>query len=431
MESIASELRGLGKTLESHSDLALCATAAVGVGLLIATRGRILGRAARLGEQATASLPELEVAAGTAGKTLGVLPELEVAAGTAGKTLGALSESIGSVAKTSALRSQTLGEIATEKVARMSFSTADRVLKMLGKAGEGETPVAASDDLRRTVFNRFLSRLDQEKYVLHGSYPLESQQYIMRKAVKDLDLLSVDQSLIKPTRQATNQALVQDLRAMVGKPAADGLHFEIPELPGEGIGTRFMYPRMRHGTAIAKAADGSEIMRIPLDIRIGAGTILRPTTLSLSDSARLAANGETLVSTMQAEETFAHKLFSYTNRTIGGLNRKPKDLSDMAGMINKGLDEQKVAEALQAWTRNGYSLGPIRHPGDILGSVLDRNMFGQTTAQLDANFGIVKNYFQRLAPQVESAPLFPHVSLSPAARLSRFMEKQFVVYPAG
>jgi hypothetical protein len=138
-----------------------------------------------------------------------------------------------------------------------------------------------------------------------------------------------------------------------------------------------------------------------------------------------------LVPIMAPEETFATKLFTYTNRTIGGMDRKPKDLLDMAGMVQKGLDEEKVAQALQAWTQRGYSMGALRHPSEILGNSLERNLGAQTAEQLNTNFQAVQNYYARIAPKVDAAPLFDNVSTTPLARLNRFFQKQFVVYPAG
>jgi hypothetical protein len=136
------------------------------------------------------------------------------------------------------------------------------------------------------------------------------------------------------------------------------------------------------------------------------------------------------VSAMQPEETFAFKLFTYTNRTFG-FTRKTKDLSDMAAMVNHGLDENKVSQALQAWTTRGYSLGPMRHPTELYGRLLERHMAGQTTEQLDANFGAVRNFYAKVAPTAESQPLRPEVRTNRISQLTRFLEKQYIVYPAG
>ncbi|MBK7841610.1 MAG: hypothetical protein IPJ49_28800 [Candidatus Obscuribacter sp.] len=58
---------------------------------------------------------------------------------------------------------------------------------------------------------------------------------------------------------------------------------------------------------------------------------------------------------MQPAETLAHKFFSYTNRTIGGIDRKAKDLTDVAQMIHKGVDEDFVVKALEAGRAEVYS----------------------------------------------------------------------------
>ncbi|MBK9205413.1 MAG: hypothetical protein IPL73_23905 [Candidatus Obscuribacter sp.] len=110
-------------------------------------------------------------------------------------------------------------------------------------------------------------------------------------------------------------------------------------------------------------------MRIPLDLRYGAKTVLPPQQQVLKAAANPGAPAqEVVVSSMQPAETLAHKLFSYTNRTIGGIDRKAKDLTDMAQMIHKGVDEDLVVKALEAWTSRGYTLGAMRHPELITGA---------------------------------------------------------------
>lgn len=380
---------------------------AAGAALVWATRGRALSRGLTLVDDASFALPEIE---------LGLA-----------KT-GAKIEGISNAA----FRQQTIAEMATERTVKLGVSTVKTILQRAGKYGEAEKEVATSDQVRKMVFNRFLSRLDQERYVLHGSYGLEGQQYIVRKAVKDIDLLAVDPSLVKSSRQATNTALVEDLRAMVGKPSTDGLKFEIPAMIEEPIHIRTMYPRMRHAVAIAKDAEtGKEILRIPLDIRVGANTILPPSKLTLTTPGQFGEGAKTVVSAMQPEENFAYKLYTYTNRTFGGQVRKPKDLMDMATMVEKGLDEKKVAEALQAWTKRGYTLGPLRHPSEVLGSTLEQSMAGQTTAQLNHNLSVVKGFYAKVAPKAENVSTIPNVSQNPVSRIRRFFEKQFIVYPVG
>ncbi len=410
LESIKATAKDLKDSVTNmDTETAVLAGGAVvaGAALLYASRGRGLSKLTALDG---AFLPELEIGAGRVVQ--------------AGGKVEAFSSAI--------LREQTTAEALTAKTAKMTFTTAKEVLKRLGKYGTPEEEVVASDEVRRMVFNRFLSRLDQERYILHGSYGLESQGYIVRKAVKDIDLLAVDPNLVKGTRSATSKALVEDLQAMVGKPGKDGLHFEVPPMVEEPIHIRTMYPRMRHAVAIAKdTASGEEIMRIPLDIRVGANTILPPTKMTLTTPGKVGEAAQTVVSSMQAEENFAYKLFSYTNRTIGGLTRKPKDLMDMAGMVEKGLDQKKVVEALQAWTKRGYTMGPLRHPSEVLGSQLEANMAGQTAEQLAQNLTTVKNFYLKVAPQVERTSTLPKVLQTPVAQVRRFFEKQFIVYPVG
>lgn len=104
----------------------------------------------------------------------------------------------------------------------------------------------------------------------------------------------------------------------------------------------------------------------------------------------------------------------------------------MANMVESGgLDQAKVNQALSAWTRQGYSLGAMRHPREILGNtMLEQNMHGQTALQLDRNFGIVRKYYEGLVPQLDTS-VSPGVGTGVFSRLSRFFKKQFEIYPVG
>lgn len=383
--------------------------AVVGIGAAaILTRGR--------------SLP------GEAKVASGILPELGLGLESTATKQALLGTPYPQELIRASLRKQTFAEMATEKTVKTGCQTAKAIVSALKGKEVGEMPAVVSDDVRRHVFNRFLSRIDQERYVLHGSYPLEAQSFVARKATKDLDLLVLDKSLLKGTKAETNKALIADLRQMAGKDTGDGLTFEIPELTKDPV--HLVWPRMRHAMAIAKVGD-QELMRVPLDLRIGAGTILPPTKQVLKGAA---GEAPTVFGTMQPEETIAHKLFSYTNRTAGGLERKPKDLSDIASIIKSGVDEEKVTEAMRGFTAKGYTLGAMRHPSQILGKSLTRRpdlLVGQTPTQLDENFQLVRNFYERIAPKVVSTPLRDDVSTKLGARLLRFAQKQLTVYPAG
>jgi hypothetical protein len=111
-----------------------------------------------------------------------------------------------------------------------------------------------------------------------------------------------------------------------------------------------------------------------------------------------------------------------------------KDLSDIASIIKSGVDEKKVTEAMRGFTAKCYTLGAMRQPSQILGKSLTRRpdlLVGQTPTQLDENFQLVRNFYERIAPKVVSTPLRDDVSTKLGARLLRFAQKQLTVYPAG
>ncbi len=414
-----------------YETLAIVGVIAAGAGLAIATRGRsLLASEGTLGLAANSAAKHLPDVLVTGTKAAGNAAERAVLTGAA-ENAAVVKGAEGAIAANPALREQTIAEKLTERTFRFSANTANKVLEIMGKAEKAEPSVLVSDDVRRSVFNRFLSRLDQDRYVLHGSYQLEAQQFIARKAVKDVDLLALDPALVKGTKAETNAAILEDFKRMLARDKKDGLTFDVAFVDKEPI--HYVFPRMRHGVAIARS-EGQELMRIPLDLRYGAKTVLPPQQQVLKAAANPGAPAqEVVVSSMQPAETLAHKLFSYTNRTIGGIDRKAKDLTDMAQMIHKGVDEDLVVKALEAWTSRGYTLGAMRHPELITGaSRLQAKpglLMGHTRDELDQSFNVVRNYYARVAPRVADTPLNPDVSQSILARVGRFFEKQKVVYP--
>lgn len=400
-----------GKELESESNINLTtvglATAGAAGLLFLATRGRSAA-------SETAAMAKA-----------GVLPEVEVGTKLAG------------VESASLLKQRGFADVATDGFLKHGSATAQKILDIVRrKAGSTEAVEATaevSDEMRRSVFNRFLSRLDADKYVVHGSYPLEMSGYTVRKATKDLDLLSLDKAIASGSKQQRDSALLADLKQMASKDMGDGLQFDVQLSAREPLSR--IFPRMRHGEAIA-SENGREVLRIPLDIRVGGGTILPPKPLVLDASGRLgqpAVPGkDIIVNMMQPEETYAHKAVSYALRSFGGTNRKPKDVIDMGAMVAKGLDEDLVVQALRAWPEKGIKLGVMRHPQEILGARLDNPalLAGRTRAQLDDSYSVAKNYYDRVAPRAVTAP-GPEVDMGIAARVQRFFKSKLLVYPNG
>jgi hypothetical protein len=428
-KSVADKQSAAGSA-GKYETLAIAGAVAVGAGLAFATRGRsLLASEGTLGLAANSAAKHLPDVLVTGTKVAGGAAERAVLKGAAENAV-VVKGAEGALAANPALREQTIAEKVSEKTFHFGIDTAKKVLRLMGRAEEAEAGVVVSDDVRRSVFNRFLSRLDQDRYVLHGSYQLESQQYIARKAVKDVDLLAIDPALVKGSKVETNAAVLDDFKRMLARDKKDGLTFEVSFVDKELI--HYFFPRMRHGIAIAKS-EGQELMRIPLDIRLGAKTVLPPQEQVLRTAVPGGATQETVVSAMRPEETVAYKLFSYTNRTIGGVNRKAKDLTDVASILQKGVDEQLVVKALEEWTSRGFTMGAMRHPETIMGlgrlEARPELMMGQTREQLDASYRLVRNYYDRVAPKVANTPLRPEVSNGMFARVGRFFEKQSVVYP--
>lgn len=364
----------------------------------------------------------------------GVLPEVELAAKMSTEKAAV---NLSGAQSASLLRQRGIGDVVTDGFLNHGSATAKKVLDLVlrrgAKAEAVEGTALVSDDVRRSVFNRFLSRVDADRYVVHGSYPLELSGFTVRKATKDLDLLSLDKGLMQGSRAERDAALLADLKRMASKDMGDGLKFDV-QMEGRKP-LYWVFPRMRHGEAIA-TENGKELLRIPLDIRVGAGTVLPPQPLTLNATGRIGESvvpGKGIViNAMRPEEAFAHKAVSYSLRSAGGINRKPKDIIDMGSMVAKGLDDDLVTQALRAWPEQGVKLGAMRHPEQILGSRLDNPalLAGRSRAQLDDSYYLARNYYEKVAPRAVIDPA-PHVSMSVPARFQRFLKSKLLVYPNG
>jgi Nucleotidyl transferase AbiEii toxin, Type IV TA system len=355
------------------------------------------------------------------------LPELTLTAESAAESAPKAAEAANGLL--TATREQTFAERATEKTARMSVDTAKLIIKKMRTYDAPkavDATLGPSDEVRRHVFNRFLARVGQGgDYVLHGSYALENQIASgARKAVNDLDLLSTNPKLAEGTTAEISKSLQADLQRLAGKDLGDGLSFKVSVVPERTVNS-IVYPRMRHLLATAEA-DGKEVMSIPLDLRVGAKTILPPEQLSLANRFD-GTDYSTAIPTMRKEETLAYKLYTYGNRYFGGVARKPKDLKDIATMIKSGANPDDTAEALQAWTSRGYSMAPLRPVQDILGP---KNPLPSTAAEeMSDNFRTLKSFYQGISDKVENVSTGSDVSTNWLSRSAKFMKKHFIVYP--
>ncbi len=305
-------------------------------------------------------------------------------------------------AETTAISGRTTSEVGKAglavELADASTGTASK-LPGLAKYLEAKSP----DELRNIVFSRFLERTASDRYALQGSYSLELRGSTARKA-GDLDFIAVDHSLLKGTRTATSEAVLSDLKSLVGQDLHDGLSFEVPKLMFKP--SYLAYPAMRQAEIVAKA-EGTELMRFPIDVRIQPRTILPTSTYKLPAPADGFPGAS--VNMLEREEIFARKLFSYQNSLV--VTRGPKDVLDLAYMTKQGVESDKVVAALQAFHDRGFAVQAISEQAPISMRLLrgTGNMKGQSLEDLQANHGIVSNYFNskimpRLNQGVDGVP---------------------------
>ena len=357
-----------------------------------------------------------------------LLPELSLTE-SAGTKAYSLAEDVRALAS----RPQTLSEKVADLTIRKGFQSVKPLYNAVKKV-ELEGAISADEavvpnDLRKHAFNGLLARLQGGDYVLHGSYALEDQLGVgARKALKDLDLLSTDATLAQGGRAASTDALLTDLQRRAQTNLGDGLSFSVAN---DAKFSDRVFPRMRHLVAHVQG-EGVNSFSIPLDVRVGAKTILPTETRALTHTID-GVTHTTSVEMMQKEENLAYKLYTYSNRVVGGLLRKSKDLGDMASIIKSGVDESKVTQALQSWTSQGFEMAPLRHPAEFVSAKVfetTRLGLGQSLDQVTTNFNTVKNFYAGIAPEVEQVPLRSDVKSNVISSARRFVQKHYVLYPA-
>jgi hypothetical protein len=220
----------------------------------------------------------------------------------------------------------------TAKAFRVAI--ADR-LKILSRQ-TGEPYV---DLYRRVAIDRFLARIDFEKWTAKGGYILQRRLNKARRT-KDIDLATADASFVLSDHQAQEEALVQASQQIARIDAGDYFEFRVEfekTLPGFGKGG------VR--CQVQCSIDGQQWSAFQLDAIVQDETVFPSETLK-GDSFLSFAGLEPLTLRVPIkEEVFAEKIHAYTFPRENE-NTRVKDILDLALLLQDGIDREKTNEAI-------------------------------------------------------------------------------------
>lgn len=224
------------------------------------------------------------------------------------------------------------------------------------RASSSDLPL---DHLRKQVtFDRFLARLDFNRYRLKGGYSLELR---LPQTVRtlDIDLAVRDKKFLLTDRQAQQKEIFDDLSSLATIDKSDFFEFKIERmlapLPDtqEG-GYRYL---------VSAKIDGRIYQEFHVDVAVESTELLPPDHIHSTNILSFAGIEAVDISATTKEEVFAEKLHAYV-RTRQSENSRVKDLIDMAALIETGLDQDKITKAISATFENSntYKIVPAELP---------------------------------------------------------------------
>lgn len=208
----------------------------------------------------------------------------------------------------------------------------DERLKSMASAAN-----ASINDLhRQVVFDRFLVRLDPERFVLTGGYSLELRLPKSRSTT-DIDIYIRDQELASLSESEVAAAILFALRRQVEKDLDDYFYFEVErdlaKLHGPtGGGIRCL---------VVARINNKDYYRFHVDVAVVQGEILEAEYIELPERLSFAGVDSRAVPALQEEEIFANKIHAYTRPRLSQ-NTRVEDIIDMALLIEAGLDKEKT-----------------------------------------------------------------------------------------
>ncbi len=212
---------------------------------------------------------------------------------------------------------------------------ATRLSKLSKETGEPHL-----DLYRRVAIDRFLARLNWSKWTAKGGYVLQRRLPKARRT-KDIDLATDDASFINSDLKAQQDALLEEFQQLARTEVSDYFSFEVQgakPLPGFGKGG------LRCNVKCFLA--GEVWSTFQLDAVIQDETVFEKEAI-IGDTVLSFADLEPLTLMVPTkEEVFAEKIHAYT--TIREKeNSRVKDMLDLALLIDDGLSQKKIKQALE------------------------------------------------------------------------------------
>ena len=202
---------------------------------------------------------------------------------------------------------------------------------------ESKSTGVSVDDLKRQIsFDRFLVRLDFDRYTLVGGYSLEIR-FPEFKRTRDIDMALTDIFIASSNPQDALDKMTADLRKYAEKDLKDHFSFVIEPAhtlsgPPEG-GYRY------HLTAVLA---GREYHKFHVDLRGQSVHILPPEIVEAPNKLGFLDTGNKQIALAQKEEVFADKFEAYT-KPRQTANSRVRDLIDMNVLISSQLDDSKAS----------------------------------------------------------------------------------------
>jgi len=196
------------------------------------------------------------------------------------------------------------------------------------------------DDLKRQIsFDRFLARLDFDRYTLVGGYSLELR-FAGLKRTRDIDLALTDLLIASASRQDLPDRIEADLKKYASIHLNDYFSFVIDSArslsgPPEG-GYRYHFSAM---------LAGREYHKFHVDLRIQSVHILPPEMVKAPNKLDFPDVRNNRIALARKEEVFADKLEAYT-KPRQTTNSRVRDLIDMNLLLLDKLNNNTCKQAI-------------------------------------------------------------------------------------
>jgi len=196
------------------------------------------------------------------------------------------------------------------------------------------------DDLKRQIsFDRFLSRLDFDRYTVVGGYSLEIR-FPDLKRTRDIDMALTDTLIATGDPKQLPDRLEADLRRYTEKDLKDHFAFVI-----ESAHTLSGPPEGGHRYHLTAMLAGREYHKFHVDLRVQSVHILPPEIAKAPNKLGFPDAENKQIALAQREEIFADKLEAYTKHRQT-TNSRVRDLIDMHVLISSDLDDSKAKQAM-------------------------------------------------------------------------------------